>query len=120
MQILLLSQIEVNIAIISASAPTLRPLFNKVFQSKSYDQSNKYGAGSGGSGPASNHFRGHRVRSNGQMELHSFSANDPISKDKSMAGGNTRSTSEEFILGGEGITKTVETNVNVEQGYHKD
>ncbi|KAF2713068.1 hypothetical protein K504DRAFT_334252, partial [Pleomassaria siparia CBS 279.74] len=36
--ILLLSQIEVNMAIISASAPALQPLFNKVFLSASYNR----------------------------------------------------------------------------------
>jgi hypothetical protein len=37
--ILLLSQIEINAAIISASAPALRPLLNKAFTSSSHDRS---------------------------------------------------------------------------------
>ncbi|KAJ0415562.1 hypothetical protein BJY00DRAFT_317734 [Aspergillus carlsbadensis] len=35
-QILLWSQIEVNVAIISASAPSLRPLFHRIFKGSSY------------------------------------------------------------------------------------
>ncbi|KAL4955483.1 hypothetical protein BDW69DRAFT_204479 [Aspergillus filifer] len=35
-QILLWTQIEVNVAIISASAPSLRPLFNRIFKGSSY------------------------------------------------------------------------------------
>ncbi|KAJ5972602.1 uncharacterized protein N7479_002520 [Penicillium vulpinum] len=38
-QILLWSQVEVNVAIISASAPSLRPLFNNIFKSSSYAHS---------------------------------------------------------------------------------
>jgi hypothetical protein len=81
--------------------------------STSYNQSNKYGAGYGGSGPASNLFSGHRSRSNGQIELHSFSKNEPIHDNKSVGEGISRNTSEEYILQGEGITKTVETRVDV-------
>ncbi|KAJ5762104.1 uncharacterized protein N7511_005486 [Penicillium nucicola] len=46
-QILLWTQIEVNIAIISASAPSLRPLFNSVFRGSSYDRSGKLRDGEG-------------------------------------------------------------------------
>ncbi|KAJ5102681.1 hypothetical protein N7532_003210 [Penicillium argentinense] len=41
-QILLWSQIEVNIAIISASTPSLRPMFPSIFKSSSYDRSYNY------------------------------------------------------------------------------
>ncbi|KAF2030696.1 hypothetical protein EK21DRAFT_111573 [Setomelanomma holmii] len=109
--ILLLSQIEVNVAIISASAPALRPLFNKTFMSSSYNRSNKYGTGYGGDGPASNIFSGNRTRSKGQIELRSFSNNHHDKRQKIMRANDNRSTSEEHILGGEGITKTVDINV---------
>lgn len=119
-QILLLSQIEVNVAIISASAPALRPLFNKTFLSSSYNQSNRYGTGYGGSGPASNLFSGHRSRPNGQIELHSFSKTEPVIDNKSIGGDISRNTSEEYILQGEGITKTVETRVDVASRHGDD
>ncbi|CAI7637465.1 unnamed protein product [Penicillium glandicola] len=38
-QILIWSQVEVNVAIISASAPSLRPLFNNIFKTSSYARS---------------------------------------------------------------------------------
>ncbi|KAJ5504739.1 hypothetical protein N7463_007613 [Penicillium fimorum] len=38
-QILIWSQVEVNVAIISASAPSLRPLFNNTFKGSSYARS---------------------------------------------------------------------------------
>ncbi|KAJ5297796.1 hypothetical protein N7508_008045 [Penicillium antarcticum] len=41
-QILLWSQVEVNIAIISASAPSLRPLFRSVFRGSSYYRTGKH------------------------------------------------------------------------------
>lgn len=47
------------------------------------------------------------------MELNSFNKNDPMGKHKTITGGDTRNTSEEFILGGEGITKTVETKIDI-------
>jgi hypothetical protein len=120
LKILLLSQIEVNVAIISASAPALRPLFSKTFLS-SYNQSNQYGVGYGGSAGASNMFSAHRSRSKGQIELHSINRNEPIIDDrKSVEGGISRNTSEEYILQGEGITKTVETRVNVESRHDDD
>lgn len=121
MQILLLSQIEVNVAIICGSAPALRPLFNKTFMSTSYNRSNTYGNGYGANGRASNSFPlSQRTRSKGQIELHSFSENDTIHKNTEI--GNVRNTSEEYILGGAGITKTVDIGVHVEEsrGTHEN
>ncbi|KAH4999209.1 hypothetical protein HBI24_181730 [Parastagonospora nodorum] len=68
--ILLLSQIEINVAIISASAPAIRPLFNGTFLSPSYNWSNRYSASCGERGRTSNAFSGHQSHSNGQTELH--------------------------------------------------
>jgi hypothetical protein len=114
MQILLLSQIEVNVAIICGSAPALRPLFNKTFMSTSYNRSNTYGNGYEVNGQSSNNFPlSQRTRSKGQIELHSFSGKDITHKNTDM--GNVRNTSEEYILGGEGITKTVDIGVHVEE-----
>jgi hypothetical protein len=63
-------------------------------------------------------FSAHRSRSNGQMELHSFNRNDPAGGRKSVEDDiDTRNTSEEHILGGGMITKTVETDVIVERSY---
>jgi hypothetical protein len=108
-EILVLSQIEVNAAIISASAPALRPLFKKGFSSSSYNQPSAYPAAYGtGGGQGSNLFsRSGRNRSNAPMELYSFGGN----KRESKLVGGTRGTSEESILGADGITKTVETTI---------
>lgn len=103
--ILLWSQIEVNVAIISASAPSLRPLFNKAFQTSSYGQSGGYGGSQSG-----NVFsRSQRVKGNGQIELYSYNGDGNTTV--AVRGGNT---SEELILGDDGITKTVETRINIE------
>ncbi|KAJ6004286.1 hypothetical protein N7499_000355 [Penicillium canescens] len=40
--ILIWSQVEVNVAIISASAPSLRPMLSSVFKGSSYDRSGKH------------------------------------------------------------------------------
>lgn len=117
-QILLLSQIEVNIAIISASAPALRPLLSKTFMSISYNESTKNLTGYG-SARSSNIFASHRTRSSGQIELHPFSENHHV-KQKPIQLGGTHNQSEERILVGEGITKTIETRVHFEQDCHKD
>ncbi|XTI83124.1 hypothetical protein V2W45_1228276 [Cenococcum geophilum] len=105
--ILLWSQIEVNLAIISASAPALRPIFNKAFQTSSYNQQGAYG----GSHSAGNAFpRGQRVKGNGQIELYSY--NGDGNNAVAISGG---STSEELILEDDGITKTVETRIDIEE-----
>jgi hypothetical protein len=66
-------------------------------------------------------FSAHRSRSKGQIELHSMNRNEPVIDDqKSAEGGISRNTSEEYILQGEGITKTVETRVNIELRHDDD
>lgn len=93
-------------AIISASAPALRPIFNKAFQTSSYNQQGAYG----GSHSAGNAFpRSQRVRGSGQTELYSY--NGDGNNAVAIRGGNT---SEELILGDDGITKTVETRIDIE------
>ncbi|KAL1801732.1 hypothetical protein ACET3X_002074 [Alternaria dauci] len=115
--ILLLSQIEVNAAIISASAPALRPLLNKVLSSSSHDCSGPdYPASYAPGGPNSNMFcRTARTRSNRQMELYSLGGGNRTSK---VPAGGTRNTSEESILGADGITKTVD--MTIEEDYARD
>ncbi|KAL2786163.1 hypothetical protein BJX66DRAFT_328761 [Aspergillus keveii] len=59
-QILLWSQIEVNVAIISASAPSLRPLFHRILKGSSYGRqrpSNSPYAGYGTYGNGESNFR---------------------------------------------------------------
>ncbi|KAF1951627.1 hypothetical protein CC80DRAFT_480918 [Byssothecium circinans] len=125
--ILLLSQIEVNVAIISASAPALRPLFNRSLYS-TYGRSTAYGNTYGNSGVSSTGPHRSRAKSNGRMELHSFSASAKgIGRNDSNTGiGGTSNTSEEYILQesgngvgvggrgshGMGITKTVDVSVD--------
>jgi hypothetical protein len=115
--ILLLSQIEINAAIISASAPALRPLLNKSFTSSSHDCSDPgYPASYAPGGQNSKMFsRTTRTRSNGQIELYTFNGGNRTIK---VAVGGTRNTSEESILGVEGITKTVD--MTIEEDYVKE
>lgn len=108
-QILLLSQVEVNVAIISASAPTLRPLLKNTVLALS--QSDKYGDRYGSGyrntiGSAPNTKNRSRNRASGQFELYSFGGRK---------GMTNQNTSEESILKDDGITKTTETTVNFEQ-----
>jgi hypothetical protein len=115
-KILLLSQIEVNAAIISASAPALRPLLTRAFTSSSQNQSGQYPVSYGTGAPNSKMFsRAARTRSKGQMELYSFNGTKRTSN---VPLGGTRNTSEESILGAEGITKTVETRI--EEDFMRD
>ncbi|KAF2117014.1 hypothetical protein BDV96DRAFT_644451 [Lophiotrema nucula] len=94
--ILLLSQIEVNVAIISASAPALRPLFNKAFMGASYNRSNTHGAGYGSSGPAGNAFVRNRGKSSGQIEPFSYKGRETSAKSTNR--GRESNKSEESIL----------------------
>lgn len=75
-QILLWTQIEVNVAIISASAPSLRPLFASIFKGSSYGRGGPSSARHGGYGSSygrgkSNYRRTltHHGNSHGAIEL---------------------------------------------------
>ncbi|RDW84006.1 uncharacterized protein DSM5745_04332 [Aspergillus mulundensis] len=70
--ILLWSQIEVNVAIISASAPSLRPLFNRIFKGSSYGRprpSNPPGYGTYGHGESNYRRTLTHGKSHGAIEL---------------------------------------------------
>jgi hypothetical protein len=90
------------VAIISASAPTLRPLL-RIMPLSFNSHLDTYGTGNlgtVGSGRADdNHNSRSRTKSSGQFELMSFRARNPIAKLKPYIGGGRRSnTSEESIL----------------------
>ncbi|KAL5385527.1 hypothetical protein DPSP01_004640 [Paraphaeosphaeria sporulosa] len=122
--ILLLSQIEVNVAIISASAPALRPLFKKTFRNTSVIRSKK--ASVGGSSGVESESRS-RTKSTGQVQMDlsnemKETGTLPLgAHDASDMGGATEkgdNASEESILlagGASGITKTVEMRMDVER-----
>ncbi|CAI9634979.1 unnamed protein product [Alternaria burnsii] len=114
--ILLLSQIEVNVAIISASAPAIRPLLRNT--PLSFSQPEAYGSGylrTIGSESASNNQNSRsRTRSNGQIELLTYGGRGTLVKHKALCGGRGN-TSEESILIDGGITKTMETRIDFEQ-----
>jgi hypothetical protein len=120
-QILLLSQIEINVAIISASIPTLRPLLKNT--SLSMSRTDAYGSGGFRgtieSGAGINSNSRNRVKSGGQIELISYGGRNPATKQKSYAGGRSN-TSEESILKDDGITKTVETTVDFGEDHTRD
>jgi hypothetical protein len=66
--ILLLSQIEVNVAIISAYASALRPLFNKAFMSTTHNRSHESGAGYGSGRNSNARSASARVSCTSRME----------------------------------------------------
>jgi hypothetical protein len=110
-QILLLSQIEVNVAIISASAPALRPFFKKTFQSSSNSRSKKHSGVDSTSKPVS----GGQAQSNGELELQPSNKNDSRGcRTMSITGGEAHNSSEELSLSDGRILMTVETSVDVE------
>jgi hypothetical protein len=120
-QILLLSQIEINVAIVSASFPTLRPLLKNTPLSLS--RTDAYGSsgfrGTIGSGPGINSNTRNRVKSGGQIELISYGGRNPATKQKSYTGGRSN-TSEESILKNDGITKTTETTVDFGEDHSRN
>ncbi|CAI7638620.1 unnamed protein product [Penicillium bialowiezense] len=117
-QILIWSQVEINVAIISASAPSLRPLFNNIFKDSSYARSYNKGRGAsrtpyGGYGTGRSGTR--RTLENGAFELHSADDRDldhpglsvDISSPRMKPSHVDRHSSQEFILEGTKINKTV-------------
>ncbi|KAJ5369879.1 uncharacterized protein N7496_005971 [Penicillium cataractarum] len=116
-QILFWSQIEVNVAIISASAPSLRPMFATIFKSSSYARS----YGNAYNGPSNNIYGAYGTRSQnrrtmrsgtvGAIELSSRDDENYNGVEVNISGsnaGNGRHGSEERILGpNSNITKTV-------------
>ncbi|KAL4877905.1 hypothetical protein BJY04DRAFT_230323 [Aspergillus karnatakaensis] len=127
-QILLWSQIEVNVAIISASAPSLRPLFRRLFKGSSYG---KNGASSspypnyGGYGFGDSNYRRTLTHSNthGAFELTSrdYEAHNGRIPGVGRSNSTTRVThddeasSQELILDQQSnIVKTVEIEMKSE------
>lgn len=104
--ILLWSQIEVNIALISASAPALRPLFKKTFGSSAgassytpYGGTNAYG----------------RSQRSGPLELHSYRGRNETFVAKGDQGSHSSQEQLTREIGGKnGIVKTVETTITNE------
>jgi len=95
--ILLWSQIEVNLAIISASAPALRPLFKKTFDNSSDRSSHGYKQSSGSIFPSNT-----RGRANGTIELHDLNERNETSIMANIKRGKGASeidnSSQEYIL----------------------
>ncbi|KAH6844333.1 hypothetical protein B0T12DRAFT_488035 [Alternaria alternata] len=114
--ILLLSQIEVNVAIISASAPAIRPLLRNT--PLSFSQPEAYGSGylrTIGSQSASNNRNSRsRTRSNGQIELLTYGGRSTPVKHKGLCGGRGNTSEESILIDGR-ITKTMETRIDFEQ-----
>ncbi|KAI4681948.1 hypothetical protein J4E81_009710 [Alternaria sp. BMP 2799] len=108
--ILLLSQIEVNVAMISASAPAYRPLFNKVFSSSSSSPYVRPASDYPTVGSGRPAYNRRRKASRDQMELFSV-----LSTGKRASKTHARNTSEESILGEEGIRKTIDVRVIEEE-----
>jgi hypothetical protein len=114
LQLLLLSQIELNIAIISATLPTILPLFRTT--TVPYEYSGNYPNTIGSSPAANNHMSRNRTRPSAHFELFSFSEQDPRTKQKMDTGGRSN-TSEESILKQHGIKEIARTEVELEQSH---
>ncbi|KAF3165567.1 hypothetical protein TWF106_006195 [Orbilia oligospora] len=109
--ILLFSNIEINLAIITASAPPLRPLFKGVFKSSSYGHSYGYPT-------RSNDGWTGRSRSDGGVQLSRLGVNDDTRRQTKIRGGkegHTRNESEEEIVAKDsnGIVRTRDINVTI-------
>lgn len=112
-QILLLSQIEINMAIVCASLPTLRPMAKKVFGSSAATKSETYGpyhkSSSNNGGPRAKRLGGMELGSLGDYDKRATTAIEAQSH-------RMNSSSEELILGKPGgIYKTKETQVKSER-----
>lgn len=116
-QILLLSQIEVNVAIISASVPALRPLLRNT----SLDFSQPEACGSGyrrtvSSGSTTNGRSARNlIESSGQISLLSMERRSPVIERKTSCGRGMNRTSEDSVLKDDGIMGTTETTIEFEQ-----
>ncbi|EGX45655.1 hypothetical protein AOL_s00169g261 [Orbilia oligospora ATCC 24927] len=109
--ILLFSNIEINLAIITASAPPLRPLFKGVFKSSSYGHSYGYPT-------RSNDGWTGRSRSDGGVQLSRLGVSDDTRRQTKIRGGkegHTRNESEEEIVAknSDGIVRTRDINVTI-------
>ncbi|KAF3920952.1 hypothetical protein ABW20_dc0106517 [Dactylellina cionopaga] len=113
--ILLFSNIEINLAIITASAPALRPMFKGVFKSSTYGRS--YGYGNRSQDKSANAWAG-RSRTDGGVPLSSFNEQDNSRRQTRIRGGkdgHIRNESEEEIVAknSNGIVQTREINITV-------
>jgi len=116
-QILLLSQIEVNVAIISASVPALRPLLRNT--SLDFSQREAYGSGyrrTVSSGSTINGRSDHNlIEFSGQISLLSMERRRPVIERKTSCGRGMNRRSEDSDLKDDGITRTTETTIEFEQ-----
>ncbi|KAF2147298.1 uncharacterized protein K452DRAFT_314489 [Aplosporella prunicola CBS 121167] len=119
--ILLWSQIEVNVAIITASAPSLRPMFRETFKSSHGSSRPRLHSGSQSAGYMFSRSRTRRSGGDGVIELHSYDGNE--GRFETTIRGRAGNESEECILGmtaaGINIIKTVdvqETSVEPHEG----
>ena len=113
-QILLLSQIEANVAMMSACAPAYRPLFVKLFSSSSSAPSNQITEGY----PTFNSGGGMYARkktTRDEIELFSILSTGKRTSRSHLSPCGARNSSEENILGDGGIRKTTEISVAEEE-----
>jgi hypothetical protein len=113
-QILLLSQIEANVAMMSACAPAYRPLFVKLFSSSSSAPSNQLTEGyptftSGGA------MYTRKKTTRDEIELFSILSTGKRTSRSHLSPCGARNSSEENILGDGGIRKTTEISVAEEE-----
>jgi hypothetical protein len=106
-KILLLSQIEIKLGIISASAPSIQSLFHKTSPSRSKASGSDH-VDTIGSAPS-------RSRRHTDTELRMMDGYSATTRRKSGAGATMGSSSEESILREVGITKTMEMTVEFDE-----
>jgi len=115
--ILLLSQIEVNVAIISASVPALRPLLRNT--SLDFSQPEAYGSGYGRTVSSGSTINGRSdrnlIESSGEISLLSMERCRPVIERKTSCGRGVDGTSEDSDQKDDGITRTTETTIEFEQ-----
>ncbi|KAF3935573.1 hypothetical protein ABW19_dt0203386 [Dactylella cylindrospora] len=119
--ILLFSNIEINLGIITASTPALRPLFKGVFKSSSYGRSYGYG---GRTNDRSGNILTGKARTDNGIPLGSFTDDESKRQTRIRGGkdGHIRNESEEEIVAknSNGIVQTREINITVNRQESTD
>lgn len=110
--ILLWSQVEINVAIISASAPALKPLVRSTLGGTSYAKSSYAKGGLGYSGGGSSYPGAQQNHAKHGIPLSSLSRENGTS---TKIQGRDRNESEENIVAKEdGIVKTIEVKIDTD------
>jgi hypothetical protein len=123
--ILIWTQVEINMAISSASAPSLKPLVKTILGGSTFQKSANYGkAGSNSNSKSLSQLEARQRMSSHRIYGSRAKGNDiPLGNYKghitSTAGHGSANTSQENIMGN-GIMRTTDVKVDIEMGRPKN